>query len=80
MCHHKLEVDDYNRFFNTPRTNTAIITLVVLLNLLAYKGLDFMNDMTKDYYVSGDGREDPFTNYRFPLFLAFITLIGFGVT
>jgi len=80
MCHHRLEKDDYNWFFNTPRTNTAIITLIVTLNFLAYKGLDFVNDLTKDYFASGDGRDDPFCNYRLPLFLTSITLIGFGVT
>jgi hypothetical protein len=54
--------------------------MIITLNLLAFGGIDYLNNLLKDYYVSGDGRPDPFSNYRLPIAFMFITLIGFGTT
>lgn len=80
MSHHKLEKDDYNQFFYTPRTISTIGFMLITLNLVAHGGLDYLRESTKEYFKTADGREDPFEETRFPVLFASIALLGFAIT
>jgi hypothetical protein len=49
MCN-KLEKNDYNKFFYTPKTITTAAMMLVVLNYCAYDGAEKLKEMTKDYY------------------------------
>lgn len=78
MCN-KLEKNDYNKFFYTPKTITTAVVLLVFLNLFANGGAEKLKEMTKDYYHDPKN-PDVFEKVRWPLFFSFISLIGFGMT
>ena len=79
LSHHKLEKDDFNPLFYTPRTLTTAIMVLVVLNILAYKWCDSIKDSMKNYYFDPKN-PDVFENYRWPVFFAYLTLIAFAST
>ena len=80
MSHHKLEKDDYNRFFYTPRTISTLGILLLLCNAMAFGGHDWLKEATREYFAPDDDRPDPFENTRFAIFFGFFTLLGFALT
>jgi hypothetical protein len=58
---------------------TTAAMMLIFLNYCAYYGAEKMKDMTKEYYYDPKN-PDVFEDYRWPLFFAFISLLGFAAT
>ena len=78
MCN-KLEKNDYNKFFYTPKTITTAVVFLVILNFFAYDGVEKLTQATKGYYRDPEN-PDVFEKVRWPLFFAFMSLMGFAMT
>ena len=49
MCN-KLEKNDYNKFFYTPKTITTALFFLAMVNFFAYGGAENLKQMTKPYF------------------------------
>lgn len=78
MCN-KLEKIDYNSFFYTPKTITTAVVFLLILNLCAYDGAEKLTLATKGYFHD-PSNPDVFEKVRWPLFFAFLSLLGFAMT
>jgi hypothetical protein len=78
MCN-KLEKNDYNKFFYTPKTISTAVVFLLILNYCAYDGAEKLTEATKAYYYDPKN-PDVFENFRWPLFFAFMSLLGFAMT
>ena len=78
MCN-KLEKKDYNKIFYTPRTITTGCVILVMINFCAFYWADALRESTKEYYRDPEN-PDVFEHFRWPIFFAFLSLVGFAMT
>jgi len=79
LSHNRLEKDDMNKLFLTPKTLSTMVMLLIFVNLWAYYFADQLKESTKEYFHDPEN-PDIFEDIRWPIFGACMTLTGFSVT